>query len=144
LAERPADGVKRRANRLFQGFFEGLIGGLNRRGGILEAMQLAGLMGHTRPDLRHRQEHRFLIITDHTANAIAKPLNWLKHPLCQGQLIGRKERDNLQHQAELQFPHHIESRVAFLGLEGVNGQKKPMPTEVRGMLFQPQVISAAE
>ena len=139
-----AGGVKGRANRLFQGFFEGLIRRLNGRSGILEAMQLAGLMGDTRPDMSHREEHGFLIITDDTANAIAECLDRLQHPLRQGGVISGKQRGDAQDQAERQFADDIQGRVALLRLERINRQKETTPPEVGRMFGQTQRIGATQ
>lgn len=107
-------------------------------------MDLAGLMADTGKDMGHGQQQGALIVTDDAANPIAQSFDGLKHPALQGTVICRQYGRHLQHQAELQFPRHIQGRVAFLGLESVNGQKDPMPTEVGGVLFPPQVVSTAQ
>jgi hypothetical protein len=53
LTERAAGRVKRRANGLFQGLFEGLIGFHDEGGGLAQTMALAGLMRHPRKDVGH-------------------------------------------------------------------------------------------
>jgi hypothetical protein len=50
----------------------------------------------------------------------------------------------MQDQAKLQFPYDVQSRVALLGLEGVDRQKETMTAEVRGACMQPQGIGAAQ
>jgi hypothetical protein len=107
-------------------------------------MALAGLMADTGKDVGHRQLEGLFIITDNAAQAIAQRLNGLKHAAFQGLVIRRQQGGYLQYQAELQLACDIQGRVAFLGLEGINGQKEPVPTKVRGMLFQPQLISATQ
>lgn len=59
-------------------------------------------------------------------------------------VIGRQQGRHLEHQAELQFPRHVQSRVAFLRLEGINSQKETMPLEIRRVLSQPQGIGTAQ
>jgi hypothetical protein len=107
-------------------------------------MDLTSLMAHTGKDMDHRNLEGLLIITHDAAHPIAQGFNGLKHAALQRLVIRGQHGRHLQHQTELQFPRDIQGGVALLRLEGIQGQKKTMPTEVRGMLFQPQVVSAAQ
>jgi hypothetical protein len=129
---------------LFESLFEGLIGFHDGGGGIAQTMALAGLMRHTGKNVGGGQQQRLLIITDEAANLIAQRLDGLEHAALQGLVIGGQQGRHLQHQAELQFPHDIQGRVALLGLEGIQREKKPVPPEVRGVLGQAQGIRAAQ
>ena len=82
-------------------------------------MTLAGLMTRTRKDVGHGQQEGRFIVTHDATNPIAQRLNGLKHAAFQGWVIRGQDGGHLQHQAEFQFPHNIQGRVAFLGLEGI-------------------------
>jgi hypothetical protein len=64
LVNRTTHGIKRAANSLFQGFFEGLILRRDGPGGIAQTMQLTRLMRHARKNQRGGQLERLLIVAD--------------------------------------------------------------------------------
>ena len=50
----------------------------------------------------------------------------------------------MKDQTELQLAHDVQRRVALFGLEGINRDKETMPTKVRRMFFQTEMIRAAQ
>lgn len=107
-------------------------------------MELAGLMRDTGKDMSYGQPEGLLIITDHAAQTIAQRLDRLKHSAFQGPVIRGQQGSHSQHQAELQFAHDVQGRVALFRLEGIDPQKEPMPTEVRAVFGQAPGIGATQ
>jgi hypothetical protein len=134
VADGATGGIKGCANGLFEGLFAGSVGVHNRSGGLAQTMDLASLMAYTGKDLGDGHLERLLIITDDAANSIAQRFDGLKHLMLQGLVPRRQDRSYLQHQAELQLPHHIQRPVPFLRLEGINRQKEAMAVKVRRVL----------
>jgi len=56
----------------------------------------------------------------------------------------REERHLMQDQPESQLAHHVQRPIALLGLESVNRNEDSMPTKIRRMFFQTEMISAAQ
>ncbi|NTU63161.1 MAG: hypothetical protein HGB05_07115, partial [Chloroflexi bacterium] len=129
---------------MFQGFFEGLIRRRNGPGGIAQTMQLTRLVRHARKNHRSGQLKRLLIVAHQTTDSIAQIFHGLKQPGGQG-LMRRGEQSRLmEDQAELQLAHDVQRRVTLFGLEGIDRNKEPMPTKVRRMFFQTELIRAAQ
>jgi len=78
LVNRTTHGIKRAANGLFQGFFEGLIRRRNGSGGIAQTMQLTRLMRHARKNHRSSQLKRLLIVANQATDSIAQIFHGLE------------------------------------------------------------------
>ena len=50
----------------------------------------------------------------------------------------------MKDQSELQLAHDVQRRVTLFGLEGIDRNKEPLPTKVRRMFFQTEIIGAAQ
>ena len=120
MADGATSGIKGCANGLFEGLFEGSVGFHDGSGCLSQTMELASLMAYSGKDLGHGHLQRLLIVTDDAANSIAQRFDGLKQVTLQGLVPRRQYRSHLQHQAELQFPHHIQRPVPFLWLEGID------------------------
>jgi hypothetical protein len=144
LVQGTANSVKRATNGLFQGFFEGLVGFHDRHGGIAQAVRLTGLVGHARQYNVCRQAQRLLIVTHPAPHSIAPIFDGSEQMGRQSPMRRREERDLMQDQPESQLTHHVQRPVAFFGLERINRNKETMPTKVRRMLFQTEMIRATQ
>jgi hypothetical protein len=144
LVNRTTHRIKRAANGLFQGFFEGLIRRRNGPGGIAQTMQLTRLVRHAGKNYCGGQLKRLLIVTHQATDSIAQIFHGLEQPGGQG-LMRRGEQSRLmEDQSELQLAHDVQRRVTLFGLEGIDRHKEAMPTKVRRMFFQTEIIGAAQ
>jgi hypothetical protein len=144
LVNRTTHGIKRAANGLFQGFFEGLILHRNGPGGIAQTVQLTRLVCHARENHRGSQLKRLLIVAHQATDSVAQIFHGLEQLGGQG-LMRRGEQSRLmEDQSELQLAHDVQRRVTLFGLEGIDRHKESMPTKVRRMFFQTEIIRAAQ
>ena len=92
-----AGGVKRPANRLFQGLFESLVGFDNRERRLPQAMALTGLVVDARKGRGDGQEEGFFVITHHATHPIPQGFDRLQHTAFHSQVIGRKQGGHIEH-----------------------------------------------
>ena len=144
MVNRTAHGIKRAANGLFQGFFEGLILCGNGPGGIAQTMQLTRLMRHARKNPRGSQLKRLLIVAHQATDSIAQIFHGLEQPGGQGWMRRGAQSRLMEDQSELQLAHDVPRRVTLFGLEGIDRHKESMPTKVRRMFFQTEIICATQ